>query len=473
MMVLALEASTSSAKAIVYDLQAGVVDVATAHYSQATAAPGQQHANALHEELLQLGKKVAQGKEIASIALCSSWHSVMLLDSAFEPVTPIYTWEHNEAAELSKIMRQDKVLTETLYRRTGCIPNTTYPRQTLLALKKRGLELERYLIASQGAYSFYRMTGEFAETINVQSGSGLLNLDLLTYDDFVLNMLGIKKTQLGQLVTYKDTAPLNHASAKKLGVKSGIPVVAAHSDGACNQVGSFCASPNMMTLSVGTSGAIRLTQDRPLFSDNLETWSYYGVDSYICGAAINGATNCIEWFKNVFLLNQMNYEELEGNQPISLKELPIFLPFLFGERCPGWKDNRLAGFTHVNANHGISEFYLAIQMGILFSLLSCYQPLVKICGKPKEIVVSGGILHSKRWTQMLADIFEHDMLCVENIHASAIGASVLAMHAAGVYPDIRTFSKEYETAKLVRSDASKLRAYQTLYDKYIQSYQAS
>ena len=56
-MVLALEASTSSAKAIVYDLQAGVVDVATAHYSQATAAPGQQHANALHEELLQLGKK--------------------------------------------------------------------------------------------------------------------------------------------------------------------------------------------------------------------------------------------------------------------------------------------------------------------------------------------------------------------------------------------------------------------------------
>ena len=114
----------------------------------------------------------------------------------------------------------------------------------------------------------------------------------------------------------------------------------------------------------------------------------------------------------MFLINQMNYEELEGNQPISLKELPIFLPFLFGERCPGWKDNRLAGFTHINANHGISEFYLAIQMGILFSLLSCYQPLVKICGKPKEIVVSGGILHSKRWTQMLADIFEHDMLCV-------------------------------------------------------------
>ena len=38
-------------------------------------------------------------------------------------------------------------------------------------------------------------------------------------------------------------------------------------------------------------------------------------------------------------------EELRG-------DVPVFLPFLFGERCPGWCDSRRAGFYQVKASHG-------------------------------------------------------------------------------------------------------------------------
>ena len=66
--------------------------------------------------------------------------------------------------------------------------------------------------------------------------------------------------------------------------------------------------------------------------------------------------------------------------------------------------------------------------------------LTQNVGVPQEIYVSGGILNSRRWTQMAADIFGTRMLCVKNLNASCAGAAVLAMHAAGVMDDVRAVS---------------------------------
>ena len=45
--------------------------------------------------------------------------------------------------------------------------------------------------------------------------------------------------------------------------EAGIPVIPAHPDGALNQVGSGALGDGVMTLSAGTSGAIRMAFDRP------------------------------------------------------------------------------------------------------------------------------------------------------------------------------------------------------------------
>ncbi len=470
MRVLALEASTTSAKAMVFDSVEGVVAIESSPYPASVASKGYQDAVGVYEELLRLGNKVAAGTDIAAVALCSSWHSVAVANRALEPITKLYTWENTEAAQLSKKMRQDADLLDRLYRTTGCVPNAAYPRQILLYLQQQGLDLKGRCIVSQGAYCFYQMTGEFMETINIQSGGGYLNLQSLQYDPFVLELLGIGEQQLGDLATYRDTAPLNEKAARRLGVKAGIPVVPAHSDGACSQIGSFCEAPNRMTLSVGTSGAIRLLQNRPVFSAGHETWSYYGVSNYICGAAVSGATNCIDWFRQAFFLESLAYQSLE-DEGKDKPDTPLFMPFLYGERCPGWQDDRPAGFMEVKPHHGLTDFYRAIQEGVLFSLYSCYQPLVQVGGEPESIVVSGGILNSKRWTQMLANVFERPILCVQNTNASTVGASVLALHAAGAYPDITAYRTEYDTATEVLPEESTVEYYQSQYARYRECYE--
>lgn len=471
MNVLALEASTSSVKALVYSHQKGILSSASEPYASATKKLGILDVRSVHEALLKVGSRVAANMDISAIALCSSWHTTTVLDRSLEPQTPMYTWEYTGASSLSSEMRRDTVAADMLYRTTGCVPNAVFPRQTLLHLiKEEGLSIKDRLISSQGAYSFYRMTGDFAETVCIQSGGGFVNLKNVSYDPYVLDLLGADESQFGQLITYRDTSLLNKQSAAALGIKAGIPVVASHSDGAYNQIGSSCGRKGRMTLSVGTSGAMRLTIRDPLFAKNQETWCYYGVDGFIAGAAVSGACNCIDWYKQGLLKNRSSFAQLEMASTYLKGDPPVFLPFMYGERCPGWRDDRRAGFVDIIPTHDEADFYLAIQLGVIYSLLQCYHPLTSLAGAPDAIVVSGGILNSPRWCQILADAFSKPIMCVENPNASAIGAAVVALHAIGCISNLNDFSAEFDKASTVSPIQENLSWHEKQYRRYLDWY---
>ena len=436
MPVLALELSTASAKAMVFDARSGVLAKASEPLPYCNGARGTLNARDAYETLLRAGREAAKGWDISAVALSSSWHTLCVCDERFQLLTPVYTWEYDGAKNLCARMRADGALTDRLYALTGCMPHITYPRQTLLHLIEQGFSLKQRYVMSQGAYCFHRLTGEFAETVNIQSGGGFINLESLLYEPLVLDMLGLHEGQLGRLADYRMTAPLQNDRCQGVGCRAGIPVVPAHADGACNQLSAAGGHRDYMSLSVGTSGALRMASGTPIRSPAHETWAYYGVDTHLSGAAVAGACNCIDWFRTEFLGDRLSFKQLEEG-PISRSEPPVFLPFLFGERCPGWKDERTAGFFEVRASHRPADFYRAVQMGILFCMLQCYQPLRGLLGEPEKVLVSGGILASGKWTQMLADILGRGISPCADREASLRGASLLGLFAAGEITDVR------------------------------------
>ena len=165
----------------------------------------------------------------------------------------------------------------------------------------------------------------------------------------------------------------------------------------------------------------------------------------------------------------MSFAELDLGEELPGR-MPVFLPFLFGERNPGWNDGRMGGFVDIRPEHTALEMYRALQMGILFNIYQCYEVLTQNVGVPQEIYVSGGILNSRRWTQMAADIFGTRMLCVKNLNASCAGAAVLAMHAAGVMDDVRAYTRDIEDARVVAPRAEYTERYRKLYERYLWYY---
>jgi gluconokinase len=322
----------------------------------------------------------------------------------------------------------------------------------------------------QGSYNNYRMTGQRVNTVCMASGSGLLNTWSGQFDPELLQELGLREEQLSRLVPYDQTFPLTEQAAQALGVAPGIPVIPTNSDGGLNQVGAGAVADGVMTFSVGTSGAMRLTTAQPIIPDKPSTWCYRSPKSWLSGAATNGCCNCVDWLKEQVGLSNLSYSELEKDGSEE-ENTPVFLPFVFGERCPGWNDEREGGFLRLLPQHKLPDLYLAVQEGVLFNLYHCYQILTQVNGQPKHIRFSGGILHSERWTQMCADIFQQELEVNENEHCSLLGGAVIAMELLGVIDDMCAY--EPQVSRVVRPNPAKAELYRKKFQRYLACYETN
>ncbi len=154
-----------------------------------------------------------------------------------------------------------------------------------------------------------------------------------------------------------------------------------------------------------------------------------------------------------------------------MADTPVFLPFIFGERCPGWNDDRRDGFVDLKDNHSPKDKYRALQSGIIFNLYQCYESLSKSLSEASDIYVSGGILNSKQWTQMLADIFDKEIKCEKIIDASSFGTIVLGMVNLGIYPSLKDYVKSEDSVKIVKPNKDRVDYYKKEYQRYLYWYE--
>lgn len=468
MEILVLEASTTSAKAMLYHTAEQSFEVKVRAYTGNYEDVSIHDAENVYQHMIGVGRELLNGRQVDMIALSGTWHSLLLCDRGMTPVTPVYLWSYTGAAQICKALRQDQDYVRRFYQKTGCMVNAVYPFFKLLLLKEKGYDLTQHYILGQGSYNNYRMTGRRVNTACIASGSGLLNTWKGAFDPDLLAELGIQEEQLSALVPYNSTFPITQEAAQALGVRPGTPVIPSNSDGGLNQVGAGAVAEGIMTFSVGTSGAIRLTTGRPVLPEEPSTWCYRSPKNWLSGAATNGCCNCLDWYKGQMGLSRMSYVELEKG--ITDREnTPVFLPFLFGERCPGWNDEREGGFLRVLPRHGLSDLYLAVQEGVLFNLYHCYQILAQVNGRPRHIRFSGGILHSESWSQMCADIFQQELEVNENEHGSLLGGAVLAMELLGVIDDACAY--DAEVSRVIRPDPARAELYQRKFQRYLECYQ--
>ena len=466
MNILALEASTTSVKAMLYHTDTHTFQVLSREHS-AGISPDSRNADEIYLLAMSLGRELVCGNSVDMISLCGTWHNLLVCDRDVKPLTPTYFWDFTGAAALCEQLRRDKAYTDRYYHRTGCMVSAIYPAFKLKWLLLRQPELRSARFLSLGSYITYRMTGELVSSSTFLSGSGLLNTHTKEYDTVLLQELGVSSDQFCRLVDYNAVFPLSPEAAGLLGLPSGIPVIAANADGAMNQTGAGALKSGVATLSIGTSGAIRLSTDRPIIPDQPSTWCYLSPKGWLSGAATNGCCSCINWAKNNLFPPGTDYSAMESGVS-DPDNTPVFLPFLYGERCPGWNSERTGGFADCKPHHNVSDLYLAVQEGVLFNLFQCYTTLTELVGTPTEIRLSGGILNSPRWLQMCADIFGCSMTLDNFVHGSLLGTCVVAMEKLGVIDDLRDFNPI--SVGCIHPNPDRFPMYERKFRRYLEHY---
>jgi len=452
---------------MLYDTANRTYETETKAYPVYYGDPTLHDAEGVFLETAAVGKKLCAGRKIDAIALSGVWHSVMLCSADFTPETPVYLWSNTEAADICRQLRKDDGYTRNFYRKTGCMVNAIYPAFKLKLLRERGLRLEDYTIAGQGTYNNFRLTGKKIVTDCMASGSGLYDIHEKRFDKSILDELDVSESNLAGLVTYRDNYPLTEDGAGLLGLEAGIPVIPSCPDGALNQIGSGALSEGVMTISIGTSGALRLAASKPVLPEIPSTWCYLSPKTWLSGAAISGCCNCVDWCKDKLFGPDITYAAVESTLD-KTDDTPVFLPFLYGERSPGWQDERRAGFLGVMPSHSRNDLYHAVLEGVLFNLYQCYEVLTKINGVPRRIKLSGGILNSPFWSQMCADIFGMDMDVDNAKQGSLMGAAALGLEKLGVIADIAEFKTD--TDKVITPNPEMKEIYAGKYERYLEYY---
>ena len=479
LIVVSLEVSTTTAKCILFSVKDGVIAEAYRRYPPEVADGPSQDPHGVVSCALDVLSQMVQvadekGLRIEAVGLTGIWHSLLLLDGEREPVGRIKTWVDLAGAEHALAIRRDEELVHSVYHSTGCMVHAVYPAWKWHYLRHSQPQLAgktRYL-SSQMEFVFKSLTGHAAVSRSIASGTGFFNIHNLEWDENVLDMMGLSTNQLGQLVEAFHTAPLKSDIAQLVGLPSGIPVTVGCADGAMNQLAIGGLDTKAMSMSVGTSGALRAVHLEPKIPDKPSTWCYYLLEGRrLAGAAVNNGTNCVDWFltRHGGQLNGDTYDRYSNAiQGVDTARAPIFMPFLYGERCPGWMEHRTGGFVDVKASHGEYDLYYSVLEGILFNMRQCYDILVEVGGRPQEVLVSGGIVNSVPWMQMAADILQREVMVTGSTNDSTVGGALVALEAVGGCEQIKGYAPSIARRFQPQIDAAGL--YGPRYHRYLELY---
>jgi len=111
----------------------------------------------------------------------------------------------------------------------------------------------------------------------------------------------------------------------------------------------------------------------------------------------------------------------------------IFLPYLFGERTP-YRDPKARGaYFGISGIHSQQHMIRAVFEGVAFGLKDSLELIKDLGVQPAQIRVTGGGAKSVLWRQILADVFNAEVLTMQADEGPAFGAALLAGVGAGVY----------------------------------------
>jgi gluconokinase len=445
--VLGIDIGTGSTKAVAVDLSGKPFAEYQEMYSFNSPKPGYHEQDP--EQIWAAFQKTIRGiihktgKPLA-IGLSSAMHSLIPVDENCRALAPMMTWADNRAFAIAKKLRAtDEGM--AIYKATGTPLHAMSPLCKLIWLKENEPYLfsKAYKFISIKEYIWYRLFNEFKVDHSIASGAGLFDISSLAWHKDSLKFAGITETQLSAPVATSYTQKYAGRGSGNF-LQPGTPVCISASDGCLANLGSMADKPGIAAITIGTSGAVRVASGKPLPNETAMTFSYIlDAETFICGGPINNGGIAMQWWIKNFIGADLSESEY-GKAFKQIEQVPagseglIFLPYLTGERAPIWDSESCGTFFGVKLQHTRNHFSRAVLEGICFALKDVLDAVQENSTPITQINISGGFVKSDVWVQTLADITGKKLAIVQPEDASAVGAALMAMKAAGLINEYPT-----------------------------------
>lgn len=473
-MYIGIDLGTSSVKVLLITGTGKIIDEATEEYpvyyphtSWAEQNPEdwwQGTLNAL-KKLIDENQDVKD--DIRGIGFSGQMHGMVALDDRGEVLTPAILWCDQRTSDECEAITEHFGM-KKLGELVGNKALTGFTAPKILWLKKHHPEIfekvDMYLLPKD--YINYKLSGIYATDYSDASGMLLLDVQNKRYSKPMLEFIGITEKQLPKLhESYAVTGNLSEEIKVILGLSQDVIIVAGAGDQAAGAIGTGTVSEGVVSVTLGTSGVVFAAHDdyRMDSENRLHAFCHASGKYHSMGVMLSAAS-CLKWWSEEVAKDSIGTLLSEVDDQISDV---IFLPYLMGERTPYANPNARGTFIGMDMSSGRSEMTKAVLEGVAFGLKDSLD-ILKDMGVPvNEIRVIGGGAKSQKWRQIIADVFGHEIVCINTNQGGALGAAILAAVGEGIYGTVDEATKAMiKTVDAVRPDSTKVAIYLEKHKKY-------
>lgn len=378
--VLGLDVSTTATKAVVLGGDGRVRAVGVAEYGYETPRAGwsEQDPQLWWDGAVRaIGSALAEGRlsgyDVEAVGLAGQMHGLVLLDTERRVLRPAILWNDQRTQAECDLIRE-RLGRERLIALTGNDALTGLTAPKLLWVRRHEPDVWARIahVLLPKDYVRLRLSGELA--VDRADGAGTLLFDLAARDwsGEVTKALGIDASWLPATHEGPDvTGVVSAEAASATGLRPGTPVVAGGGDQAAAAVGVGAVEPDVLSVSLGTSGVVFATTDAPVVEPDGRLHAFcHAVPGcwHVMGVMLSAAGS-LRWYRDA-LAPDLDFADLVAEAATTPPggDGLLFLPYLTGERTPHPDPSARGAFVGLTVRHTRAHLTRAVLEGVTFGL---------------------------------------------------------------------------------------------------------
>lgn len=447
--IIAIDAGTTSSRAILFDKKGHQIGVAQNEFTQFFPQNGwvEHDANEIWESqkkaILNLIKQTSvQDEEIAAIGITNQRETTIIWNKETgEPVGNAIVWQDRRTASICAELKQKHEATFTA--KTGLVLDPYFSGTKIKWILDQDPKLNKQ--ATEGKLAFgtvdswliWNLTDGKTHVTDVTNASRtlLFNIHTLDWDDELLEILDIPKAILPKVVSCSEV--VGETSVRSLGKKLTISGIAGDQQAAL--FGQLCWESGDVKNTYGTGCfCIMNTGRKAIVSKNkmLTTIGYQigGKTTYAIEGSVFIAGALIQWLRDELDLVTESFQIEALAKTVSDNGGITFLPSLTGLGAPYWEPSATGGILGITRGTKKGHIARAALEAIALRSYELVNAMQKDANTNFSVLkVDGGASQNNLLLQIQANILNTKVVRPEVTETTALGAAFFAGLAVGFW----------------------------------------
>lgn len=435
---LGIDCGTQSSKAIIIDVMNGqVLASSSSPHTMYTNELGAREQDpsiwiaAIKQSISDVIEKAnIDPQKIQSIGVSGQQHGLVVLDENDQVIRNAKLWCDTETVAENNQFITSIGGAEGAFQHLGLSIEPGYTASKIWWLKEH--EPEHYnkirKILLPHDYINYWLTGNHCCEYGDASGTGLFNIETRQWSEYACNKIdesGFLNDKLPNIVTpFEPIGLVKPEICDFFGFSDSVAVSVGGGDNMMGAIGTGNIENGIVTLSLGTSGTIytHSTDYINFKSPSIANFcsSTDGWLPLICTMNVTSATTSV---LNCLNRDITDFSSALSNTTIGASGISVY-PFFNGERVPSLPNAHASISGLTSDNFTANNLIRATVEGITYVLKLGADILFNSGIECNQIRVIGGGANSKEWRQIVADIFDTEVVTLKNEEAAALGAAI-------------------------------------------------